>query len=169
MAIHMPLGGLIRTFRGHRDAVCSVAIAPDGRTALSGSFDKTLKLWDLSSGHEIRTFQGHTDRVASVAVAPDGSTFALSGSSDQTLKLWDLSSGNEIRTFQVRRSKRILPPRWSGLCTWREAKRRNICRAGAALRPTRDRGYNDLDIITGSPRDLVDGAHSAASRCQSWH
>jgi len=39
-----------------------------------------------------------------------------------------------------RRSKQIFPPRWSGRCAWREAKRRNICRAGAAPRPTRDRG-----------------------------
>ena len=38
-----------------------------------------------------------------------------------------------------RRSKQIFPPRWSGRCAWREAKRRNICRAGAAPRPTRDR------------------------------
>jgi WD40 repeat protein len=38
----------IRTFIGHSDQVRSVAFAPDGRTALSGSFDKRLKLWDLT-------------------------------------------------------------------------------------------------------------------------
>jgi hypothetical protein len=73
-------------------SITSVAFAPDGRTALSGSDNKKLKLWDLASGREIRTFTGHTDRVTSVAFAPDGRT-ALSGSKDDTLKLWDVASG----------------------------------------------------------------------------
>ena len=63
-----------------------------------GSWDKTLKLWDLASGKELRTFTGHSDWVTSVAIAPDGRT-ALSGSLDKTLKLWDLASGKELRTF----------------------------------------------------------------------
>ncbi len=87
-----------RFFNGHSDRVTSVAIAPDGRTALSGSFDETLKLWDLASGQEPRTFTGHSGSVFSVAIAPDGRT-ALSGSYDKTLKLWDLASGKELRTF----------------------------------------------------------------------
>jgi WD40 repeat protein len=41
-------GKELRTFRGHSDAVYSVAFLPDGRTALSGSSDGTLKLWDLT-------------------------------------------------------------------------------------------------------------------------
>ena len=49
------------SFTGHSGWVTSVAIAPDGRTALSGSEDKTLKLWDLASGKELRTFIGHSD------------------------------------------------------------------------------------------------------------
>ena len=79
-------------------SIRSVAFGPDGHTALSGSDNKKLKLWDLSSGQEIRTFTGHTDRVTSVAFARDGGT-ALSGSDDKTLKLWDVASGREIRTF----------------------------------------------------------------------
>jgi hypothetical protein len=89
---------LIRTLTGHTDFVDSVAIAPDGRTALSGSHDKTLKLWDLATGSAIRTLTGHTDSVNSVAIAPDGRT-ALSGSVDKTLKLWDLATGSTIRTL----------------------------------------------------------------------
>jgi hypothetical protein len=90
---------LIRTFTGHTDRVFSVAIAPDGRTGLSGSADETLKLWDLSSGSAIRTLTGHIiGWVNSVAIAPDGRT-ALSGSSGGALRLWDLSSGSTIRTL----------------------------------------------------------------------
>ncbi len=83
----------IRTFKGHEDAVQSVAFAPDGRTALSGSFDGALKLWDVATGKEIRTFKGHSKIVYSVAFAPDGRT-ALSGSGDRTLKLWDVAIGD---------------------------------------------------------------------------
>ncbi len=88
----------MRGFSGHTGWVTGVAIAPDGRTALSGSGDSTLKLWDVATGSELRTFTGHTGAVIAVAISPDGQT-ALSGSSDKTLKRWDLSTGNELRTF----------------------------------------------------------------------
>jgi WD40 repeat protein len=84
-------GKELHTFTGHSGAVWSVAFAPDGRTALSGSLDKTRKLWNVATGKELRTFTGHSGDVKSVAFAPDGRT-ALSGSSDDnTLKLWDLT------------------------------------------------------------------------------
>jgi WD40 repeat protein len=88
---------LIRTFTGHEGPIPSVAIAPDGHTGLSGSWDKTLKLWNLAGGVAIRTFTGNTEWVRSVAITPNGRS-ALSGSG-QTLKLWDLSDGGAIRTF----------------------------------------------------------------------
>ena len=81
--------------------MCSVAIAPDGRTALSGARDKTLKLWDLATGKELRTFTGHSDGVTGVAIAPDGRT-ALSASSDKTLMLWDFTRGVAQRAFEPR-------------------------------------------------------------------
>jgi WD40 repeat protein len=70
--------------------VQSVALSPDGRTALSGSFDSTLKLWEVATGNTLRTFAGHTNIVLSVAFSPDGRT-ALSGGADKMLKLWSLA------------------------------------------------------------------------------
>jgi predicted NACHT family NTPase len=69
-----------------------VAVAADGRTAVSGSSDQTVRVWDLASGTCRATLQGHTGWVRSVAVAADGRT-AVSGSSDQTVRVWDLASG----------------------------------------------------------------------------
>jgi hypothetical protein len=83
---------------GHASPVSSVAFAPDRRTALSGSWDETLKLWDVATGQQIRSFSGHDGSVRSVVFAPDGRT-ALSGSDDKTLKLWDVGTGQEIRSF----------------------------------------------------------------------
>jgi len=89
----------VRTFGGHKDFVKSVCLSADGRYALSGSDDKTLKLWDAASGRCLRTFEGHTKSVESVCRSADG-RFALSGGRDYTLKLWDAATGRCLRTFE---------------------------------------------------------------------
>ena len=63
--------GLIRTFFGHQDSVYSLAFAPDGRTILSGSRDKTAKLWDVTTGEMIWSIED-PGPFRSVAIAPDG-------------------------------------------------------------------------------------------------
>ncbi len=72
--------------------VLLVALSPDGWLALSGSADKTLKLWEAATGRHLRTFSGDNDSVYSGAFSPDG-RLVLSGSGDKTLKLWDLGLG----------------------------------------------------------------------------
>jgi WD40 repeat protein len=68
----------------------SVAFSPDGAHVLTGSFDRTGRLWDASTGQEIRAFTGHDDSVSSVAFSPDGA-HVLSGSWDKTARLWNIS------------------------------------------------------------------------------
>jgi len=82
---------------GHTSYVFSVAFSPDGKYALSGSEDKTLKLWEVATGGEVRAFAGHTDYVRSVAFSPDG-RYALSGSVDNTLKFWEVDTGELLFT-----------------------------------------------------------------------
>jgi WD40 repeat protein len=64
-----------------------VAYSPDGSKITSGSWDKTVKIWDAESGRELLTLEGHASRVRSVAYSPDGRRI-VSGSDDNTLKIW---------------------------------------------------------------------------------
>ncbi|MBI1921866.1 MAG: protein kinase [Geobacter sp.] len=87
------------TFKGHNDSVLSVTFSPDGLYVLSGSDDKTLKLWETAIGKELRRFEGHSDSVWAVSFSPDG-RYVLSGSSDKTLRLWETATGKELRRFE---------------------------------------------------------------------
>ncbi|MEL6110413.1 MAG: serine/threonine-protein kinase, partial [Planctomycetota bacterium] len=62
----------IATLAGHSDAVFALAAHPDGRRLISGSYDHTLKVWDLESGKELVSLAGHSNTVWALALHPDG-------------------------------------------------------------------------------------------------
>jgi len=84
--------------KGHSAAVCGVAVTPDGKTVVSGSYDNTLKVWDLKTGQCRTTLEGHTGAVPGVAVTPDGEK-VVSSSWDKTLKVWSLTTARCIATL----------------------------------------------------------------------
>src|SRR5439155_8684800 len=91
----------ISTLSGHGDAVYSIAFVGDGRQVVTGSFDRTIRLWDATTGRELRVFggaQGHQNYVLSVSVAADGRRLA-SGGSDAAVTLWDLPADAAPRLF----------------------------------------------------------------------
>ena len=63
-------------------------ISSDGAYALSSSWDKTLRLWELSTGATTRRFVGHNNDVLSVSFSADNRQI-VSGSRDRTIKLWN--------------------------------------------------------------------------------
>jgi len=77
-----------RSLHGHNHFVSDVVISSDGQFALSGSWDSTLRLWDLSTGTTARRFVGHTKDVLSVAFSADNRQI-VSGARDHTIKLWN--------------------------------------------------------------------------------
>jgi WD40 repeat protein len=94
-----PGEGLKRTLVGHMDEVTAVAFGPDGETALSGSRDGTLRLWDLDTGACVHTLCGHDRWVTCVAISPSGLT-ALSGALDYAVRWWDLETGELLATLK---------------------------------------------------------------------
>jgi len=65
---------------------------------LTGSWDKTARLWDAASGDEVRRFEGHTGWIDSVAFSPDGQ-YVLTGSWDSTSRLWNSATGKELASL----------------------------------------------------------------------
>ena len=105
-------GELVRTLEGHTDTVWAVAWSSDGRRVVSGSADKTIKIWSAetgasaawksvvcfaerarcATGEVVRTLEGHTSIVYAVAWSSDGQR-VVSGSEDKTIKIWSAETG----------------------------------------------------------------------------
>jgi len=85
--------------KGHTSDIRSIAFSPNKLLLVSGSLDKTIRIWDAVTYKEISCITGHTDWVNSVVLSPDGK-FIVSGSNDCTMRVWELESCKEIRRFE---------------------------------------------------------------------
>jgi len=92
-------GSKIAGLSGHTDRVSSLTFSPDGTSLVSGSYDNTIKLWDMQTGGVVKTFQGHSGGICSVSISPNFTTIA-SGSDDKTIRLWDIQTGECYRMIQ---------------------------------------------------------------------
>jgi hypothetical protein len=96
-------GQEVLSLKGHAGGVTSVRFSPDGRHLVSGSQDRTARVWDVSSqetGREILALRGHAGTVADVAYSPDGNRLATA-SDDRTVRVWDAQTGQEALTLRV--------------------------------------------------------------------
>jgi WD40 repeat protein len=89
---------VIHRFEGHTHRVWCVAFSPDGRFALSGSIDHSMRLWNVANGKQVRQFQ-HQSMVEGVCFSPDGK-WGLASTGDGDVVLWELETGRDLRHFK---------------------------------------------------------------------
>jgi WD40 repeat protein len=76
-----------------------VAYLPDRQTAVTGSRDHTVKIWNLKTGRVIRTLEAHTGFVFAVSVSPDGKHIASAGG-DRAVRVWEVASGKLVALLE---------------------------------------------------------------------
>lgn len=96
--------GTRRLFSGHGAAVLSVDYSADGRLVLSGSSDRTLRLWEAATGQERQRLRGLEANLSSVALSRDG-RLAIAGAMDALVHIWDLASGQELQPLRGHRGE----------------------------------------------------------------
>lgn len=94
----LPSWSHLYALAGHADWVSSLTMSPDGQTLVSGSYDRTIKLWHLDTGELTQTLSEHSKGVLCLAMSPNGQILA-SGSFDETIKLWHPDTGKLIDTL----------------------------------------------------------------------
>ena len=93
-----PLPACKAILQGHKNGVYSVALSADLRLAVSGSWDNTIRIWDMQSWDCLKILQGHTDRVRSIAINCDG-RIVVSGSEDNSVRIWDIETGKCLKVM----------------------------------------------------------------------
>jgi WD40 repeat protein len=161
--------GVVALLKGHTEAVYATAFSPDGKTVLTGSFDKTLKLWDAATGKELKTLEGHQNLVLCAAFSPDGQTIA-SGGADNTAKLWtktsvrNLGHGNLVDALAFNPAGRLLATgsHDGTVRIWDVAKAQQMRQINAHVQPSPQPVYS----VTWSPdgKQILSGSYDATMK-----
>jgi WD40 repeat protein/serine/threonine protein kinase len=87
-------------FQGHTSVLEGVVFSPDGQKAASGSWDDTIRIWDLATGTSTQVLTGHQNDVNEIIFSPEGQRL-FSGSYDGTVKVWEVATGALIGTLNA--------------------------------------------------------------------
>ena len=84
----------------HGQEINDLAFSPDGKLLVTGSKDRSVKVWDLENGHELLTYMGHGASVRAVAFSPDGKRVASAGA-ESAIHLWDPKTGKQEKVIKA--------------------------------------------------------------------
>jgi hypothetical protein len=90
-----PPGAERLCLRGHEGEVLSAAFSPDGAHIVTASWDRTVRIWDATTGAELSALRGHEEQVQSAAFSPDGDRI-VTASRDLTARIWNAATGAEL-------------------------------------------------------------------------
>jgi WD40 repeat protein len=94
----VPTLTLKNTLIGHTDTISALAMSSDRQLLVSGSWDKTVRIWRISTGELLKTLVGHDILISAIAITTDGKTI-ISGSKDGVIKFWDVGTGKNWQTL----------------------------------------------------------------------
>ena len=87
-------------FRGHKNWVRCVCVSDDNSRIISGSMDKTIRIWDMTYHRTVMILKGHEDAIRALCISEKGRTKQIiSGGQDNCIIIWDLDTGVAIRTI----------------------------------------------------------------------
>ena len=86
------------SFSGHSKPITCIKFSPEGHFLVTGSEDRTLRIWEARSGHTLVVLEGHSDIIFAIAISEDSSEI-VSGGRDGTVRLWDAVTGNSMQIF----------------------------------------------------------------------
>lgn len=94
----------VRDYKGHESWVRDAVFHPDGKTIVSGGWDKTVRIWDLDKDQPVQTLREHQDNVEAVAISSDGKWLLSAGgptrgNGDTAIRLWDLEKREVVKRF----------------------------------------------------------------------
>ena len=89
----------------------TLACSPDGKYIASGSYDTTVQVWEVTTGHQVVIYRGHSDKICSVAWSPDG-RYIASASFDATVQIWEAATGRPVFTYSGH-TDRVYTVAWS--------------------------------------------------------
>jgi WD40 repeat protein len=144
------------SLEGHSNRVTALCLLPDGRLA-SGSWDKTIRLWDVKTGIETARLEGHSYGITALCSLTDGRL--ASGSSDHTIRLWDVKTGVETARLKgdhaltalcLLRDGRLVSGYWDRtIRVWDIAVGREIARLEIDATVTCFAGLSERRLVAG--------------------
>lgn len=132
------------------------AFSGDGKRALTGAGERTVRLWDLQTGRCLRKLEGHGDRVSSIAWSPD-QRYALSAADDFTLRVWDVKSGRCLRELYDETSSQ-------NCVAWTRDRRRALAGASAPELRVWDVEAETVTLLEGHEKSIFSVAWSPDER-----
>jgi len=92
------LGSNAQVLKGHSDGVIAVVFSPDGKQLASGSFDETIRIWDIASGATLQVLKGHSSSIDAVAFSPDSNL--LASGSYKSVRVWNTATGATMQVLE---------------------------------------------------------------------